>query len=230
MDPTGAIARPPRARAGGGRRTGRRASRGGRAGRLARRGRSRGAVAERSAGARSTGAATRWRRGRDGCAAAGSPSPAVRTSCRSGCRPMRSTASCTTARGRCSAGTRSGSSSTSDGRSAAELSNGSRSTRTASSMTLVVEADEPMPATLGWHPWFRRSIGERSPQVRLRFEAGTMLVRDDEGMPRRRAGPADAWAMGRRLHRHEPIRPCSSGARRCGSRSARPAPGGSSTR
>ena len=51
------------------------------------------------------------------------------------------------------------------------------------SMTLVVEADEPMPATVGWHPWFRRSIGEGIPEVRLRFEAGTMLVRDDEGMP-----------------------------------------------
>jgi aldose 1-epimerase len=50
-------------------------------------------------------------------------------------------------------------------------------------MTLLIEADEPMPASLGWHPWFRRSLGEGIEPVRLRFEPGTMLVRDGTGMP-----------------------------------------------
>ena len=69
------------------------------------------------------------------------------------------------------------------------------------SMTLVVEADEPMPATVGWHPWFRRSVGEGIPDVRLRFDAGTMLVRDGEGMPSGERVAADARAVGRRVHR-----------------------------
>ena len=51
------------------------------------------------------------------------------------------------------------------------------------SMTLVVEADEPMPATVGWHPWFRRSLGDGIPDLQLRFDAETMLLRDAEGMP-----------------------------------------------
>jgi aldose 1-epimerase len=50
-------------------------------------------------------------------------------------------------------------------------------------MTLRIDADEPMPASLGWHPWFRRSLGEGTPPVRLQFDAQTMLARDADGMP-----------------------------------------------
>ena len=46
-----------------------------------------------------------------------------------------------------------------------------------------IEADEPMPAVLGWHPWFRRVIGEGSAPVDLVFEPTAMLARDEEGIP-----------------------------------------------
>lgn len=42
--------------------------------------------------------------------------------------------------------------------------------------------DEPMPASCGWHPWFKRQL-ERGGPVELEFEAGAMYVRDDEGIP-----------------------------------------------
>ena len=50
-------------------------------------------------------------------------------------------------------------------------------------VTMALEADEPMPAVLGWHPWFRRTLAEGDEPVRLRLEAGSMLVRDPEGIP-----------------------------------------------
>lgn len=53
--------------------------------------------------------------------------------------------------------------------------------RLAVSMTL--DAAEPMPAVLGWHPWFRRRLASGEPEVRLTFDGAEMLVRDAEGMP-----------------------------------------------
>ena len=50
-------------------------------------------------------------------------------------------------------------------------------------VTLTVEADESMPAMVGWHPWFRRVLGEGEAPVTLEFEAAEMLVRDAEGLP-----------------------------------------------
>ena len=50
-------------------------------------------------------------------------------------------------------------------------------------VTMALEAEEPMPALLGWHPWFRRTLAEGDEPVRLRLEAGSMLVRDPEGIP-----------------------------------------------
>jgi aldose 1-epimerase len=43
-----------------------------------------------------------------------------------------------------------------------------------------VEADEPMPAALGWHPWFRRALRpESDPRgVRLRLRADGIVERD----------------------------------------------------
>jgi aldose 1-epimerase len=46
-----------------------------------------------------------------------------------------------------------------------------------------LDADEPMPAVLGWHPWFRRVIREGSAPVDLAFEPSAMLARDEEGIP-----------------------------------------------
>ncbi|HEX7165960.1 MAG TPA: hypothetical protein VF230_03165 [Acidimicrobiales bacterium] len=48
--------------------------------------------------------------------------------------------------------------------------------------TLTVEADEPMPAWVGWHPWFRRRLG-RGRRAGLTLPAGGMLVRDGESIP-----------------------------------------------
>src|SRR5262245_47189806 len=48
---------------------------------------------------------------------------------------------------------------------------------------LVLEADEPMPATIGWHPWFRRRLVDGDPSVVVDLDADEMLVRDAEGIP-----------------------------------------------
>ena len=50
-------------------------------------------------------------------------------------------------------------------------------------VTMELTADEPMPATIGWHPWFRRRLGPDEPEVELRFDAEAMFRRDDDGIP-----------------------------------------------
>ncbi|HJW22489.1 MAG TPA: hypothetical protein VJ506_08690 [Candidatus Limnocylindrales bacterium] len=73
-------------------------------------------------------------------------------------------------------------------------------------LSAEVEADEPMPAALGWHPWFRRSLQvEDDPgRVRLRLRADGVVERDrmiPTGRVRSPAGPADladAPELGRR--------------------------------
>ena len=50
-------------------------------------------------------------------------------------------------------------------------------------VAMTLEADEPMPAVLGWHPWFRRVLAEGDAPLTLAFAADEMLVRDDEGIP-----------------------------------------------
>jgi aldose 1-epimerase len=58
---------------------------------------------------------------------------------------------------------------------------------------LELQADEPMPASMGWHPWFRRRLASsgaaapadpdsRTPPVELDLDAGSMYVRDAAGM------------------------------------------------
>jgi aldose 1-epimerase len=57
-------------------------------------------------------------------------------------------------------------------------------------VSLTLEADEPMPGAIGWHPWFPRSLAgtaarpaaASAPAV-LRFDAARMLVRDAAGIP-----------------------------------------------
>ena len=95
---------------------------------------------------------------------------------------------------------------------------------------LTLEAAEPMPATIGWHPWFRRTLEPGGPPVGLDFAADEMLVRDAEGMPTGErvaaaAGPWDDAFTG--VH----ARPGADVAGHAAPRAvARPARGGSCTR
>lgn len=59
---------------------------------------------------------------------------------------------------------------------------------------LELHADEPMPASIGWHPWFRRQPPEvavgsaRDPEpgaLELLFDAGAMFRRDEDGIATR---------------------------------------------
>jgi aldose 1-epimerase len=58
---------------------------------------------------------------------------------------------------------------------------------------LELHADEPMPASMGWHPWFRRRLAaidavggtsqdQPTPPVELELDAGSMYVRDAAGI------------------------------------------------
>ena len=57
-------------------------------------------------------------------------------------------------------------------------------------VTMTLEAGEPMPATIGWHPWFRRELtGTRdagmptSATAQLGFEPSRMYERGTDGLP-----------------------------------------------
>lgn len=50
-------------------------------------------------------------------------------------------------------------------------------------VSMTLEADEPMPAVIGWHPWFRRTLADGDTPLTLAFAADEMLVRDGEGIP-----------------------------------------------
>lgn len=60
---------------------------------------------------------------------------------------------------------------------------------------MSLEADEPQPAAIGWHPWFRRALEPGGEPVRLELDAAEMLVRDAEGIPTglRTSPPAGPW-------------------------------------
>ena len=62
-------------------------------------------------------------------------------------------------------------------------------------VTMTLEADEPQPAAIGWHPWFRRALEPGGEPVSLRLDAAEMLVRDGEGIPtgERVAPPEGPW-------------------------------------
>ena len=49
-------------------------------------------------------------------------------------------------------------------------------------LRLTVEADEPFPATAGWHPWFRRRLDRGGP-VELDVPATLLWRRDADGIP-----------------------------------------------
>lgn len=46
---------------------------------------------------------------------------------------------------------------------------------------LTLAADEPMPASMGWHPWFRREVAGSPAELQL--EPGGMYVRGPDGLP-----------------------------------------------
>ncbi|MGC8633324.1 MAG: aldose 1-epimerase [Candidatus Limnocylindrales bacterium] len=50
-------------------------------------------------------------------------------------------------------------------------------------LELRVEAEEPMPAWVGWHPWFRRHVEGAAGELELVVRPGRMFVRDAEGLP-----------------------------------------------
>lgn len=52
---------------------------------------------------------------------------------------------------------------------------------------LTLEADEPMPASIGWHPWFRRRLSPDplAPGLELDLDAGSMYRRDAAGIATR---------------------------------------------
>jgi aldose 1-epimerase len=57
---------------------------------------------------------------------------------------------------------------------------------------MTLEADEPMPVTMGWHPWFRRALELGGEPAVLSFDPAEMLVRDGEGIPNgERVAPTD---------------------------------------
>jgi len=60
--------------------------------------------------------------------------------------------------------------------------------------SLSVEAlDDPFPAVVGWHPWFRRELGTGEP-VRWAVDATEQLVRGDDHLPTGERIPYDASA------------------------------------
>jgi aldose 1-epimerase len=57
-------------------------------------------------------------------------------------------------------------------------------------VSMTLEADDPMPATIGWHPWFRRRLVGTSAEpmsasapAQLQFEAERMYERGPDGLP-----------------------------------------------
>lgn len=47
---------------------------------------------------------------------------------------------------------------------------------------MELHADEPMPASIGWHPYFARRIPGVAGELELDLEAGAMYVRDEAGI------------------------------------------------
>jgi aldose 1-epimerase len=50
-------------------------------------------------------------------------------------------------------------------------------------VSMTLEADEPQPVVMGWHPWFRRVLTEGTAPARLAFEPRAMAARDAVGIP-----------------------------------------------
>jgi aldose 1-epimerase len=49
---------------------------------------------------------------------------------------------------------------------------------------LAVHADKPMPAHMGWHPWFSRKLRPDDPaSAKLEIQSGQVYLNDPEGLP-----------------------------------------------
>jgi galactose mutarotase-like enzyme len=48
-------------------------------------------------------------------------------------------------------------------------------------VTMSLRAEQPMPASIGWHPWFRRRLTESGDDVDVQFDAELMFERDATG-------------------------------------------------
>ena len=57
------------------------------------------------------------------------------------------------------------------------------------SFRMELHADEPMPASIGWHPYFVRRLPDVEAELELDFEAGAMYVRDAAGIATSRLIP-----------------------------------------
>jgi aldose 1-epimerase len=62
-------------------------------------------------------------------------------------------------------------------------------------VAMSLEAEEPQPAVIGWHPWFVRTLAPGAEPVRLDFRPGSMLVRGADGIPtgERVSPPEGPW-------------------------------------
>jgi aldose 1-epimerase len=60
---------------------------------------------------------------------------------------------------------------------------------------MELRADEPMPASIGWHPYFVRRPGGEAGALELELDAGAMYVRDEAGIATDRLvePPAGPW-------------------------------------
>ena len=60
---------------------------------------------------------------------------------------------------------------------------------------LELHADEPMPASIGWHPWFVRRLDGTGGPLELDLDAASMYLRDADGIatPRLVEPPAGPW-------------------------------------
>jgi aldose 1-epimerase len=52
-------------------------------------------------------------------------------------------------------------------------------------LTMELEADEPQPAVIGWHPWFRRRLAgaHDGSELQLDIEPAAMYLRGPDGLP-----------------------------------------------
>ena len=82
-----------------------------------------------------------------------------------------------------------------------ELSAGSLECR------LEVHADEPMPASIGWHPWFVRRLPGVPGELELELDAGAMYERDEAGIATARlvTPPPGPWDDCFTDLRHPPV-------------------------
>ena len=157
-----------------------------------------------------------------------SPSTVDATTCRSTSRRTRSTGRRSSGAGRSSARARSRRISGPTGRSRGAPSSASSLSADALTCRLEVHADEPMPASIGWHPWFVRRPEGLAGELELELDAGAMYVSaTPTGIATAELRHAPARPVGRLLHRRAPpAAPALAGLPRADDRVRLPGLGG----